>query len=307
MKRIFPTLAVGLSLALLCVGVACLQHRTAYALSKDDFARAQRVENQQRLALSSTMLEVLFGGKPPNSGSAWNPDLLPGLLIWLSASNVTHTGSTLTGWPDLSGNGYNCSNISTTAPTYSATGFNGHPGVTFTKANGTACYSSRSLSIPSTGTLSIFVLGSVPSGSTSASGRLVSLDTTAGQDYQTPAIEMDTGGTVGNLSFTSTSNLGNGGSSASFSLNTPYAWGGIIDGANGHMYLNNAEQGSATSFSSSVLGGTNCISIGLQQDTCGSPSNGALDATIAEIVVTSNAISSGNRSLLETYFVSKGL
>ena|ERR1700690_466317 len=118
---------------------------------------------------------------------------------------------------------------------------------------------------------------------------------------------MDSGSPAGNLNAYSSGNIGDGGSTPSFSLSTPYAFGTILDGTNGHIYLNNVEQTPATAFTSSLLGGTNCFAIGLQQQSCGTLSSSAADATVAEVVVTNNAISSANRTLLETHFVSKGL
>jgi hypothetical protein len=238
-----------------------------------------------------------------NSGGSWTPASLPGLVLWLSASQgVSHSGSNLTAWADQSGNGYNCNNISGTAPTYSATGFNSsYPGITFTAANDTYCSSANNIDVSSTSTLSYFVLGSATS-SSNGYGRLLSFFVNSvGFDYLDPSFEMDVGGSPGTLGIAPATNT------ASFSLSTPYAFGAIYDGTDAHIYLNNVEQGSQTGFTNSLLGGSNYYALGSQIQSLSSITNSFLDGTIAEVVITNNAISSANRTLLETYFVSKGL
>jgi len=67
------------------------------------------------------------------------PTDIPGCAMWFDAadkSTITLSGSTVTQWNDKSGNGYNATNSTYAAPTYSATGFNSkYPGLLF---NGTS-------------------------------------------------------------------------------------------------------------------------------------------------------------------------
>ena len=63
------------------------------------------------------------------------PNEVAGLSLWLDAadgSSVIRTGVNVTAWNDKSGNGFNMSNnASYQSPTYSPTGFNGKPTITF--------------------------------------------------------------------------------------------------------------------------------------------------------------------------------
>lgn len=251
---------------------------------------------------------LLHGGHAAHQvsggGGSWTPASLPGLLLWLSASqsgSVQQSGGNLTEWKDLSGNNYHATQISGTAPTYSATSFNGQPGVTFNASDLTYCASANNIDVSSTTTLSYFVLGSVTSNSASH-GRLLSFFVnSAGFDYLDPSCEMDVGGTPGTLGIAPATNT------ASFSLSTPYAFGAIYDGADAHIYLNNVEQGTQTGFTNTLLGGSNYYALGSQIQSLSSISSSYLDGTIAEVVITKNAISSANRSSLESYFTSVGL
>lgn len=68
--------------------------------------------------------------------SGFDPRTIPGCQLWLDAADsntVTTSGSTLTGWIDKSGTG-KLININS-APTYSSTGFNNLPGITFASGN----------------------------------------------------------------------------------------------------------------------------------------------------------------------------
>ena len=66
--------------------------------------------------------------------SVWNPSMLS-TALWLDAadaSTITKDGSDLVSqWNDKSGNGRNATASSTARPTYSATSFNGKPGLVF--------------------------------------------------------------------------------------------------------------------------------------------------------------------------------
>jgi hypothetical protein len=66
----------------------------------------------------------------------FTPTMISNCSLWLDAadsSTITTSGSTLTGWTDKSGTGKTI-NINS-APTYSVTGFNNRPGLTFASGN----------------------------------------------------------------------------------------------------------------------------------------------------------------------------
>lgn len=67
--------------------------------------------------------------------SGFNPRSIPGLKIWLDVANtasMTFNGSTVSQINDLSGNGFHATQgVANNQPTYSATLFNGRPGLNF--------------------------------------------------------------------------------------------------------------------------------------------------------------------------------
>ncbi len=83
---------------------------------------------------------TLFGGP-----KLWRPDALAGSLsLWLDAedaSTITLNGSTVSQWSDKSGNGRNATQATAVnQPTYTASGLNGKPVLTFDGANDTLSY-----------------------------------------------------------------------------------------------------------------------------------------------------------------------
>ena len=65
--------------------------------------------------------------------TVWNPSMIS-TALWLDAadaSTITQSSNLVSQWNDKSGNGRNASASSTARPTYSATSFNGKPGLTF--------------------------------------------------------------------------------------------------------------------------------------------------------------------------------
>ncbi len=76
-------------------------------------------------------VEATFGMGAPG---AFSPQKLPGLLLWLRADQgVTLSGSNVTSWSDISGNGNGVSQgTGANQPVFNATGLNGCPAIDFT-------------------------------------------------------------------------------------------------------------------------------------------------------------------------------
>jgi hypothetical protein len=73
--------------------------------------------------------------KRPVFQRTFGPQDIQGCAMWFDAADtatLTFSGSTVTQWADKSGNGYNATNGTYVAPTYSASGFNGkYPALLF--------------------------------------------------------------------------------------------------------------------------------------------------------------------------------
>jgi hypothetical protein len=110
-----------------------------------DITATQRQQVEGYLAAKWGLKANLLATHPYSTGSIipfnrpFYPVDIPGCAMWFDAadnSTITLSGSTVTQWNDKSGNGYNATNSTYAAPTYSATGFNnGYPGLLF---NGTS-------------------------------------------------------------------------------------------------------------------------------------------------------------------------
>lgn len=74
-----------------------------------------------------------------SSTSIWTPAELPNLALWLDADDaatITLNGTTVSQWNDKSGNGRNVTQaVAANQPTYTATGLNGKPVLTFNGTN----------------------------------------------------------------------------------------------------------------------------------------------------------------------------
>jgi hypothetical protein len=83
----------------------------------------------------NTNLFGISSGFSFSQSAAWTPAQLPGLALWLDAadaSTITLNGSTVSQWNDKSGNNRHASQATAAnQPTYSATGLNGKPTLTF--------------------------------------------------------------------------------------------------------------------------------------------------------------------------------
>ena len=65
------------------------------------------------------------------SGQTWTPKAVPGLLLWLDATQMVATdGDSIPAWGDSSDNGYYAATVSGT-PIYRTNGINGHPSIRF--------------------------------------------------------------------------------------------------------------------------------------------------------------------------------
>jgi hypothetical protein len=126
---------------------------------------------------------------PPKTVLSYTPPtplVLSGLGLWLDASNaasVIRSGSNVTRWNDLSGNGRNMLYEMGTL-TYNTTGFNGNPTITFGPGRSGFTYSGNSIDLSSTNSLSIYIVLR-PSSTSSGNIRVLSFFA-GGVDYTPP-------------------------------------------------------------------------------------------------------------------------
>lgn len=146
-------------------------------------------------------------------------------------------------------------------------------------------------------TISVFMVVRYRGVGGGGNGRLFSINTTGSSDVGADVFTVFSPSS-GNLT---TYNNGNKGTQT-VSLNTWCAVGTIFDGANNTMYVNNSAGtpvGATPTLASTIAFSVLSTGIG-----GGSPTN-AIDADVAEVVVTTDALDSTERSDLQAYFVSK--
>ena len=257
-----------------------------YAPSVPHFKNLQ-VEHLLVTPARAQMLAPIVNFGAPRS--SFTPANLPNLVAWYTAkTGVSQTAGNVTAWADQSGNGYGLT--PNNLPSYSATGFNtSYPAVTF---SGNFDWMNTGASAVSVGgtALSVYIVCNISSSFNNSSPFL---------DY------LPSGGSgVGGVKFVpfnssgdTLSTYGNNTQyfSDAFTPGTNYQFGWIYDGTNVTSYQNNVQQSqSAASFTFSSTG---YISLG------GDLNSGSTQKIIiAEVVVTSAAISSGNRTNLANYF-----
>lgn len=232
-----------------------------------------------------------------SSGGATCASALPNLLINLDASNsasVIRAGANVSAWNDLSGNGINFT--ATNNPQYSATGFPGSkPGVSFSSSP----YLTASSSL-STTTLSVFVVHNTPIvGSGAFDGYVSILGNGAGDDFgnaSSLAFTTDAAGEPFLMTRNSTNFATNG------AFDTISTGGITFDGTNGRSYLNFTLASGPTASTGTFGGGTTSFAIGARQ----TPGIGnTFTGTIAEIIITTSAISGGTLTTLHSCLQTK--
>lgn len=240
--------------------------------------------------------------------AAWAPtDLGAALKGWFIADTGVYTdagstlasdGQTVQQWNDQSGNGVNISQATSgQRPTYRATGFNSQKGIQFVKANSQLLTSGATAFALGGTTFSAYVVMFF-TGATGVNGRIVSfMYASDATDFSTaesaiPLLAPDPA-SIGGYRF------GSPRGNIAAAVNTNYRVGAIFDGTDHKIYLNNSA--GTPSASSGTFGATGQIGIGGYAG--GSPEY--LDGTIAEVVLTNSALSSGDRLSLDDYFKAK--
>jgi hypothetical protein len=242
----------------------------------------------------------LLGVGSVGSVAAFTPASLSGLIVWLKAdAGVTLSGSNVTQWTD------NKTAIAFTdgigaGPTFSSTGFNSLPGLTFgASVNNSLVSGASALSFGAsnnTGTFAAVV--NFPTVNNACP--LLSFLATGGSNSNSDPNSVDIRG----LSAPSMQVVQNSGgfTNDNFLTATNYRMLWEFDGTNETSYFNNVLQSSsALNFNFGASGsGTGGLGIGdlnAQSDT--------QTVTIAEIVITKNALSSTDRANLDNYFKAK--
>lgn len=236
------------------------------------------------------------------AGGAWTPASLPGLVVWLDASNsgsITQSSGAVSQWNDLSGNGNNFVQATgANKPTFSATGFNGSkPGITVVAASAQFV---QNTSVPfNSSTLSIFVVNTLTASSEDNSGLVSFLGSGQANDFNNAASFILFTSNVHSLYRLTSSTYDDFANAATVA--TPATIGWVFDGTNGTGYLNFAADTPAAK--TGTLGATTAnIAFGSRPWNSNTPS---FDGTYGEIVLTNTAMSSGDRASLHTYLTSK--
>jgi hypothetical protein len=259
-------------------------------------------------ALAGAQDAMMIGAGSPSkaaSSTATCASVLPGLVLNLDASksaSVHLSGSNVTQWDDQSGSGNNVVQATgARQQTYSATGFNGtKPGVTAVAAN--AQFLQNTAFPLNTTTMSIFIVLTF-TGSDPLNSGLVSF-VAAGQaddfgNSQSFGMVAPTGTGAAfkfvNSVYADQTNL------TATTQNAPTTIGWVFDGSNGTGYLDFS--GDTPAAITTTFGGTTgLLAFGTRPWNGNTPS---FDGTYAEIIITTSALSSGQRSALHTCLTAK--
>jgi len=232
--------------------------------------------------------------------AAWTPANLPSLIGWWKAdanvyndagSTLATNGQTVQQWSDQSGVGNHLVQATSgERPTFNTNQLNGLPGI--------ACggwLNQLTLSLGGT-TASCYV---VAKHTTGGNGRIVTFAATGGPDY-----DGDTDAIFFYLpSDTTVTGFRNGAkSNGTVATGTPYVLGSIFDGTNHTMYINGTAQSAVGS--TGTFGSTGGLGVGDSPDSPPSTASGGspMNGMVFEIVLTTAAIGSTDRTNLATYF-----
>lgn len=241
-------------------------------------------------------------------GGGFTPASLPGLIAWYKADADVYSNTSLTtpqttnngnvaGWKDQSGNGYHLTQATGQyLPTYLTAGLNGKPAISFAAAAPSMLASASGVAMGTGNVASAVMIGQLTSGAASNS-RVVVYDS-GGDTNPGSCIFMIRNG--GSNAFAGYRSIPGFVGSQAISLATTYRMGIVFDGTNATTYLNNANP-TATACTDSLSNG-GLISIGAH-NTAG-PQEG-WDGPIGEIIITNQAMSSGDRASLDAYLVAR--
>jgi hypothetical protein len=223
------------------------------------------------------------------------------LLAWYKADTEVFSDAgttpavdtnTVQQWNDQSGNDFHLLQASAgSRPVFNTAGFNGLQGITF--SGDFLQIAAETLEIGGA-EFSAFCVMKIGSG-TNNNGRIISLfGTTAGNDFSAPVMDFDTQTATPSIRVFRGAAVGE----STIVYDTNYRLGTIADGADQNTYLNNVAGTSgsiSTAFETTVL-----LTIGAD-DVGGQTVAG----TYAEIVLVSKALTLGERTSLDDYFVDK--
>jgi hypothetical protein len=238
--------------------------------------------------------------RPKPAATGWTPASLPGLLLWLDASNsgsITQSAGSVSQWNDLSGNGNNVAQpTGANRPTYSATGFNGtKPGITFT--SGSSQWIQNASVALNSAPFNVFVVLTTPTSGASNSGVITLLGTGQSNDYDN----------LKSFAFVATSAWRMAilapfdDSSMAITINTPVSVGWSFDGTNGSGYLNNAIDAYSPTGKTGAFGNTTANIVMGARQVSGIGGN-YFDGTFGEVVMWTGAPSSTDRTNLYSYW-----
>lgn len=223
---------------------------------------------------------------------------LSGLVGRWNALNVITSSGNVTSATDLSGNGHALTNTGTVP--LNATGYNGHPAFGFLAAN-QAGLSTTGIAL-TTATASVFIVCQMLTG-TAANGGLASyadgnVDDWASNGGAAIIVRNNSDNKITTYGFSTQLGLN------SISLATNYRLGIIFDGANVTQYINNVAQASPVAYTRSFTGVAPRFGIGnrIASGIFAGASGSAWEGSVAEIVLTSSALSGTELNNLDAYF-----
>ena len=235
---------------------------------------------------------------------AFTPLLLAGLVAWYKAdTGVTESGGAVSQWDDQSGNNWHLTQATgSMQPTFSATSFNGKPGITFDGVAGGDHLLNTSITSFSGATNTSGFLVAKRNGTGDNNPRWLTLRNNAdSNDYDNARCCIYITENAATLNIRDTRNFANYNSTAITNA-TNYRLGSIFEPSQVTLYVNNVATGPASdpggTFSSP---GTIVVGAGVE----GGSIDDEASVTVAEVIITTSALGSTDRLSLDNYFRNK--
>ena len=223
---------------------------------------------------------------------------------WKADTDVSTSGGNVTSVLDQSGNDKTLTPVGGNVP-FNATGFNGLPAFDFAAANGAGLQNTSFTGLAGNTQGSAFLVGQMKTGTETNGGLVAFLGNTGGDDFNSAGSVawITRAGTTNAILTTQLNTDLPSASGTAISLATNLRIGSVFDAVNHTHYINNVA-GTSTAHtqtwgntdSNLVIGGR--LQGGVFTPTC-------WDGPIAEIIITKNGATSGQRSALDTYFVNR--
>ena len=240
----------------------------------------------------------------PDTGPAFTPDSITGLQAWWSASDAVRSGSNVTSWPSRVG-GYTLS-VGSGQPTYSATGFNDLPQVSFDGVDDAMRTTENVLSLGFSDSMSMFAVvrpASLPGTARPARRYAVIGGETQGQLTNYLSLRSYLGSQTWNAA------LGRAGVSDSVADSSVSVTvlrklhGMTYNGATITNFLNNSAAGTQSSSpESSATSGSGSFTLGTLFYNGSYLSDFFSHVDIAEVVIFNKALSDAERTQIYNYF-----